>query len=230
MPSHRAPQDIALIVFHLHHYTRFTRRSWKHMYSSPPLTNGPRYFMFHHGGQGLVSGLLTSPVRGKKPYNGQLPINHQKIKFLADKGHRIRGYAKKFFPLAALYEEKNIGCKKLDAAWMKRYTSWELRIATRGTFNKIALTAVLEHHFDNHEHCVGWCKAKGKIGVEKKKSSLRFRSKTRNAGMYNHFKVLHTEFMEEYQLRQLFHCWDANAIEGFNKLITEFLPKDRYTV
>jgi hypothetical protein len=68
-----------------------------------------------------------------------------------------------------------------------------LRIATKGT----ALTAVLENHFDNHEHCGGWCRAKGKTGEEKKKSSLRFCSKTKNAAMYEHFKVLHAEFMEE---------------------------------
>jgi hypothetical protein len=63
---------------------------------------------------------------------------------------------------------------------------------------KIVFTTVLDHHFDNHEHCGGWCEAKGKTGDEKKKSSLRFRSKTKNAAiMYNHFKVLNAEFMEE---------------------------------
>jgi hypothetical protein len=45
--------------------------------------------------------------------------------------------------------------------------------------------------------------------------------------MYDHFKDLHAEFMAEDQLRQLFHCWDTNAVEGFNKLITKLLLKDR---
>ena len=102
------------------------------------------------------------------------------------------------------------------------------RIAAKGTFNefKTALTAVLEHHFDNHEHSGSWCKAKGKPGEETKESSLRFRWKTKNAAMYEHVKILHEEFMEEDQLRQLFHSWDTNAVKGFNKLITKFLPKD----
>jgi hypothetical protein len=56
---------------------------------------------------------------GEKPDNGQLPINHPKINFLADKGHRVRGYAKKYFALAALCKEKNLGCMKLDAKQMK---------------------------------------------------------------------------------------------------------------
>jgi hypothetical protein len=46
-----------------------------------------------------------------------------------------------------------------------------LRIRKNGTFKefKTGLTAVLEHHFDNHEHCGNWFKAKGKEG-EKKQS------------------------------------------------------------
>jgi hypothetical protein len=51
----------------------------------------------------------------KKPDNGKLPINHPSITFLPDKGHRVRGYAKKYFALAALLcKEKNLGCMKLD--------------------------------------------------------------------------------------------------------------------
>ncbi len=45
--------------------------------------------------------------------------------------------------------------------------------------------------------------------------------------MYEQFKNLQDEFMEEDKLHQLFHWWDTNAVKGFNKLITKFLPKDR---
>jgi hypothetical protein len=119
----------------------------------------------------------------KKPDNGKLPINHPLINFLADKGHRVQGYGKKYFALAALCKEKNLGCTKLDAKRMKRRTSWSLRIATKSMFDEFK-SVVLEHHFDNHEHCGGRCIAKGKTGEEKKKSSLRLCSKTKNAAMY----------------------------------------------
>jgi hypothetical protein len=33
--------------------------------------------------------------------------------------------------------------------------------------------------------------------------------------------------MEESKLRQLFHRYDTNTVEGFNKFLTKFLPKDR---
>jgi hypothetical protein len=55
---------------------------------------------------------------------------------------------------------------------------------------------------------------------------LQFRSKTGKEGVYKHFKILLEEIMEEDQLQQLFHSWDTNAVEGFNKLIMKFLPKD----
>ena len=108
---------------------------------------------------------------GKKPDNGQLPINHPEISFLADKGHRVRGYANKYFALAAAKKSENLGVTKIDAERMKRRTSWTLRMRTDGTFTELQkhLTAVLEHHFNNHVHCGDWCKAKGKKGKEKKK-------------------------------------------------------------
>jgi hypothetical protein len=108
---------------------------------------------------------------------------------------------KKYFLLAGAVKAKNLGVTKIDAERMKRRLSWTLRIRTGGTLEEFQehLTAVLEHHFNNYDHCGDWCKAKG----------------------------MNDEFMEEDKLRQLFHSWDTNAVEGFNKLITKFLPKAR---
>jgi hypothetical protein len=194
-----------------------------------------RAMLTHSYKDSIEAGLMASEDRprykhgGKKPDNGRLPINHPPITFLADKGHRVRGYAKKYFLLAGAVKAKNFGVTKIDAKRMKRRLSWALRIRTGGTFKELQeyLTAVLEHHFDNHNHCGDWCKAKGMTGEEKQKNSLMFRCKTRNAAIYEQFKNLHDEFMKEDKLRQLFHSWDMNAIEGFNKRITKFLPKDR---
>jgi hypothetical protein len=33
--------------------------------------------------------------------------------------------------------------------------------------------------------------------------------------------------MEDDKLKQLFHTYDTNLVEGFNKFLTKFLPKDR---
>jgi hypothetical protein len=104
-----------------------------------------------------------------------------------------------------------------------------LRLRTGGTFEefRIAVLACLEHHFDNHIHCGTWCTAKGAEGEAKEQHSLRFRSKTKHSEMYAKFSEFHEQFMEEDKLVQLFHAWDTNGVESFNKRLTKFLPKDR---
>jgi hypothetical protein len=47
--------------------------------------------------------------------------------------------------------------------------------------------------------------------------------------MYAKFKEYHEAFMDKDKLVQLFHGWDTNAVESFNKLLRNFLPKDRTT-
>jgi hypothetical protein len=67
----------------------------------------------------------------------------------------VRGYAKKYFALTSLPKAKNVGITKLDADKMKQRTSWTLKIRTNGAFDEFKghLTAVLEHHFDDHKDC-----------------------------------------------------------------------------
>jgi ribosomal protein L37AE/L43A len=56
---------------------------------------------------------------------------------------------------------------------------------------------------------------------------MRFRCKTRNKDLYLFLKCHHDKFMEESKLRQLWHQYDTNNVEAFNKFLTKFLPKDK---
>jgi hypothetical protein len=165
----------------------------------------------------------------KKPDNGLLPILHAAITFLADKGHRNRGYSCVIFREALKSKKDGCGCTKIDAERMKRRMSWTLRLHSRGTFEefKTAVRAVLEHHFDNHEHCAAWCKHGHGTEQEKRESGLRFRCKVKNKKLYEFLKEHHDKFMEETKLRQLWHEYDTNLVEAFNKFLTKFLPKDK---
>ena len=40
-------------------------------------------------------------------------------------------------------------------------------------------------------------------------------------------KKHHDKFMADDKLRQLFHEYDTNIVEGFDKFLTNFLSKDR---
>jgi hypothetical protein len=167
----------------------------------------------------------------KKPNTGLLPVEHPNIVFLADKGHRVRSFARKHFALAnENTKELKLGCTTVDAERIKRRLSWTLRLRTKGTYEefRIAVLACLEHHFDNHDHCLEvWCPAKRATDDSREKHSLRLRCKTKNHEMYAKFKEYHEAFMDKDKLVQLFHGWDTNAVESFNKLLTKFLPKDR---
>jgi hypothetical protein len=61
----------------------------------------------------------------------------------------------------------------------------------------------------------------------REKHSLCLRCKPKNHETYAKFKEYHEEFMDKEKLVQLFHGWDENAVESFNKLLTKFLPNDR---
>jgi hypothetical protein len=165
----------------------------------------------------------------KKPDNGLLPIEHPVIEFLDDKGHRVRGYARVIFAEACKSKKDGCGCTKMDAERMKRRLSWTLRLHSAGTYPQftLAVSAVLEHHFNCHEHCGDWCQAGKGTEQEVRESRLRLRCKIRDKELYLFLKKHHDEFMVEAKLQQLFHQYHTNDVEGFNKYLTKFLPKDR---
>jgi hypothetical protein len=164
-----------------------------------------------------------------QPDNGVLPLLHAIIRFLADKGHRVRGYTSFLFAESYKSVANGCGCTKVDAERMKCRLSWTLHLHYFGTYEEFrtAVNAVLQHHFDDHSFCGDWCKSAQGTREEIEESGLRFRCKTRHSTLYEVMKKHHDKFMEEEKLRQLFHRYDTNTVEGFNKFLTKFLPKDR---
>jgi hypothetical protein len=94
------------------------------------------------------------------------------------------------------------------------------------TLLKKAVVAVLEHHFDDHDYCTDWCQARKGTEKEVRDSGLQFRCKICNKELYLFLKKNHEEFMADTKFRQLFHQYDTNNVEGFNKFSTKFLPKN----
>jgi hypothetical protein len=104
-----------------------------------------------------------------------------------------------------------------------------LRLHSNGMYAKFcqAVLAVLEHHFNNHQHCANWCKSVSGTAEEVRDSGLCFRCKVRNKELYLFLKGHHEQFMEETKLCQLYHQYNTNNVKGFNKFLTKFLPKDK---
>jgi hypothetical protein len=185
----------------------------------------------------ILAGQLTKALwprtkSGRKKLNsGLLPVKHPTVAFLADKGHRVSSFTRKHFKLAnEKTKELKLGCSTVDAEQIKRRLSWTLGLCRKGDYKEfqIAVLACLEHHFDNHEHCLDeWCPARRAEGHSREKHSLRLCCKTKNLEMYAKFEEYHEAFMDKDKLVQLFHGWDTNTVKSFNKLLTKFLPKDR---
>ena len=97
-------------------------------------------------------------AKGNIPVDsGKLPDYHPPINWLADKNHRVRNLAGKFYALAS-----KTGCKAtpLGASQIKANTSIAIRTNCERSYDEFwtAIIAVIEHLFNCHDHCGQWCK------------------------------------------------------------------------
>jgi hypothetical protein len=128
----------------------------------------------------------------KKNDNGQLPLSHPKIEFVADKNHHIRTYTKYYFELSHTKKSESI-CTNNGAKRMKRnclyfihmYHSQPLPLFQR------AAKAVLKHHFNNHEFCDEWCPWKKWGEEERIFKELKYQCKEVDNELYLQFHKIH---------------------------------------
>ena len=167
----------------------------------------------------------------KKTDNGKLPLEHPIMFFLADKNHRVRTYARKYFELSRK-PLKESECTSVDAERIKRNFSYCVRMYSGENFDVFmaAMKAVIEHHFNNHEFCGDWCPMKKmKAGSdEAKAASLKYRCKVKNAKLYGQMKETHDAFTTEEWLRDLHHDVHTNKCESINGFITKFMHKNKH--
>jgi hypothetical protein len=90
-----------------------------------------------------------------------------------------------------------------------------------------AAAAVLEHHFDCHDHCGDWCKRKLELASERKASVKYYRCKTRDAKLYALLSETIARFVTKERLDEMAHELDTNMNEAFNQICTWFAPKNK---
>ena len=161
-----------------------------------------------------------------KPDNGELPITHPAIHFFSDRNHCVRSIAKELFVLCRKPLKECIG-NTHNAERLKRNLSYTIRHNCTKTIEELHLgvKSVLEHHFDNHEHCGTWCQCKGKTKEEKKELKLKYRNKQLHEKFYMQCKIIFDKALKK--VADVHHPYNSNVCEGFNKLITKFVPKNR---
>ena len=170
----------------------------------------------------------------ERPDKGGIPGNMPEPAFLADPNHRkktlkscLYGFVKKKVANQKTMTKCDCVCISTNFAYMARtlnYKTTDEEIVTAGK-------AVLEHHFDNHEHCGDWCWRKDmstmtekKLKKEKKKY---YRCKTRDAKLYKELSDKVARFVTLSALKEVGHGYDTNMNESFNNTIAWVAPKNK---
>jgi hypothetical protein len=191
------------------------RHSYADLLREGKLNYWPRY----EGAQGK---------QDKKTDTGLLPISHPKISWLADRNHRIRQIANKFFFLCRQKKKECVG-NPHDAERLKRYMAYAVHqnCVKDSESMKAAIKQVTEHHFGNHSDCRSWCRVRDLRGLEREEADLKYRGKNTSDGtkFYNDVRVIVDEFAEGAD--DMLHGWSTDIVEGFNKFFTKFLPQGR---
>jgi hypothetical protein len=165
----------------------------------------------------------------KKKCTGSLPLEHPSISNLADKNHRIRGYGSKMFELAYAAKSRSMMMKP-DARRLQRNLSYAIHMNCDKTLEdlKKGTQAALEHMFNNHEHCGAWCNYLPKTDAEKKECAWRYRSKEKDAKLYEQCLTIHHRFTVQSSLMEVLHEHDNQKNKSMNNFIRGWFPKDSH--
>ena len=87
--------------------------------------------------------------------------------------------------------------------------------------------AVIEHHFNNHEHCDDWCAMKNADTTQKALGELKYRCKKANPKMYEDLCLILKKFTDTDKLKDCHHGHSSQKNESMNRLISRYVPKDR---
>jgi len=87
--------------------------------------------------------------------------------------------------------------------------------------------AVLEHHFDNHEHCGSWCSRRLESEEQRMATKKYYRCKTRDAKLYCLLQEILSNYITFERLSDIAHGMDTNCCEAFNNFMTWFAPKNK---
>jgi len=99
---------------------------------------------------------------------------------------------------------------------------------------KYRFPCIIEHHFNNHEFCVGkneggWCKYKGNNALIVKASLEHcYHDKNKEPALYTALTDILKCFSTKEMLLQLWHLHWIQKNELLNQLVSVFAPKDKH--
>jgi len=87
--------------------------------------------------------------------------------------------------------------------------------------------AVVEHHFDCHEHCGAWCKQKDQTPEQQVEKKQYYRCKTKDDLLYAELQKRIERFITVEALLEVAHKYDTLCNESFNNVAAWLAPKNK---
>jgi hypothetical protein len=161
-----------------------------------------------------------------RPDKGKLPSHVPEPLFVADPNHRRKGLTGELIKLDMSRVDEKFTMTRMDSTRIGKnfgYMARTLKDRDETEYCQAA-QACLEHHFDNHEFCGSWCKRKDESDESKKSSIKYYRSKDKDAKLYEVLQDKMEQFCTQERLNEMAHTLDTNMNEAFNQICTWFAP------
>jgi hypothetical protein len=164
-----------------------------------------------------------------RPDNGKLLANVPEPAFVADPNHRKKVLTKDLRALNQKLVADKFGMSNMDVGRIRKNYGYMIRLLKRLDEDKYldAGKAVLEHHFDNHQYCGGWCPRKRLTKEQLDATERYYRCKTRDAKLYIALSNIISRFITIERLREVAHSMDTQCNESINNTISWLAPKNK---
>ena len=194
----------------------------------------------------LAALVNTSPEQQKENYDNMVK---NKLKKAEKKG--VPPPAIKPFKVKAW----NLTMNKMDARRLSKNFAFMGRKLHYCTTDEEIINcgkAVLEHHFDNHDHCGDWCRRKKELAAEKAAAEEAakqqqqqqqqddgeddeptdihkkfYRDKVKDKELYERLHSMIARFVTLEALKEIAHQMDTCANESFNNTASWLAPKNK---
>jgi hypothetical protein len=176
--------------------------------------------------------ITKGPNQGKphpRPDRGRLPADIPEPSFVADPNHRKKVLTGELIALDKAKVSEKATMTRMDSTRIGKNFGYMIR--TLKDLQECqyvnAGKAVLEHHFDNHDHCGPWCRRRTMSLVERQQNERYYRSKTTDAKLYVILSDKVSRFITFDRLKEVAHGMDTQVNESFNNTASWFAPKNK---
>jgi hypothetical protein len=162
---------------------------------------------------------------------GRLPGHIPEPTFVADPNHRRKVLTGELIELANSKVAVKCTMTKMDAVRIGKGYGYMIRTlhALPITEYENAASAVLEHHFDNHQYCGAWCPRKNQSEAVRILKARYYRNKNdkHDKLLYDVLKSKMERFCNLERLQEVAHGLDTQPNESFNNMASWFAPKNK---